>query len=126
MQKEVMAAIGYALALFGMAALLSFANGCSLEAARQARLNTARGAAPVTARPAAECRRLDDVHVYTAYGAEFSLGVGVGAGALVAADTSQKVEDIAIGTGIGAATAAAVLGSWSQKSAAQWAKECSQ
>src|SRR5512138_3857073 len=45
------------------------AQSCSLEAARQARVNSQlqaeRRGTPMTARPAAECKALDNVHVYT-------------------------------------------------------------
>jgi hypothetical protein len=113
------------VALFGLAL-----QGCSLEAARQSRINSALKAsasgAPVAARPAAECKALDNVHVYTMYGAEVSLGVGTAAGVLAAADTSTKVENAAIGTGIGAAAVAAGLAYWSQKSGAVWTERCGQ
>lgn len=119
-----------ALLLIGSLAASAVQSGCSLEAARQARVNSQLRAgtysAPAQARPDAECKALDNVHVYTAYGAEVSLGVGTAAGVLAAADTSTKVENAAIGTGIGAAVVAAGLGYWSQKSGAIWTEQCSQ
>lgn len=119
-----------AIALLFVGLLGVVTQSCSLEAARQARINSQLKAgmygAPVTARPAAECKALDDIHVYTAYGAEVSLGVGVGAGALAAANTSQDIENAAVATGIGAVAVAGTLAYWSQKSGAQWTERCGQ
>lgn len=102
--------------------------GCSLEAARQARINSQLKAGTYSAqtRPEAECKMLDDVHVYTAYGTELSLGVGTAAGILAAADTSREVRNVAIGTGIGAAVVAGGLGAWSASSGKTWTETCSQ
>lgn len=102
--------------------------GCSLEAARQARINSQLRAGTYTAqtRTEAECKALDNVHVYTAYGAELSLGVGTAAGVLAAADTSKEVRQVAIGTGIGAGVVAAGLGAWSASSGKAWTEQCSQ
>ncbi len=104
------------------------AQGCSLEAARQARINSQLKAGTYSAqtRPDAECKALDSVHIYTAYGAELSLGVGTAAGVLAAADTSDDVRKVAIGTGIGAGVVAAGLGAWSASSGKAWTEQCSQ
>lgn len=102
--------------------------GCSLEAARQARVNSQlqaekSGRLMAPTRPEAECKRLDDVHVYTLYGAELSLGVGVTAGS-VAAATSGDTQKVATSVGIGTAAVAAGLAYWSNSAAARWAERC--
>jgi hypothetical protein len=112
----------------GIVFLVILSSGCSLEAARQTRINSQvkSGIYSAQTRPERECKVLDSVHVYTAYGAELSLGVGTAAGVLAAADTSADVSNAAIGTGIGAAVVAAGLGAWSASSGKVWAEQCSQ
>jgi hypothetical protein len=109
-------------------AIAAMAQGCSLESARQTRINSQLKAGTYAAqtRPEAECKALDSVHVYTAYGAELSLGVGTAAGVLAAADTSDPVRNTAVGVGIGAAVVAAGLGAWSASSGEAWTERCSQ
>jgi hypothetical protein len=109
-------------------AIAAMAQGCSLEAARQTRVNSQLKAGTYSAqtRPERECKALDSVHVYTAYGAELSLGIGTAAGVLAAADTSDDVRKVAIGTGIGAAVVAAGLGAWSSSAGKDWTERCSQ
>jgi hypothetical protein len=109
-------------------ALLSLVwfTGCvaSLETARASR-SPKPVAATALLRPESECRTLDDIHMYSAYGAEFALGIGTGAGVLAAA-TEGKMQTVGIDVGIGAAVTAATLGYLSQSYGATWTKECSQ
>lgn len=119
----------YLPSIVALVILFLTVHGCSLEKSRQLRVNSqlqaqAKGI-PLQVRPEAECRRLDDVHVYTMYGAEVSLGVGIGAGSLAAA-SAGSTRDVATGVGIGAAAVAGTLAYWSQKSGSIWAEQCSQ
>lgn len=119
---------GPAVALLFAVGLALIQQGCSLETARQARINSQlqaekSGRLMAPTRPEAECKRLDDVHVYTLYGAEVSLGVGVTAGS-VAAATSGDTQKIATSVGIGTAAVAAGLAYWSNSAAARWAERC--
>jgi hypothetical protein len=111
--------------LIALLALVSL-TGCaaSLETKRSIRHPIPTAALDAT-RPASECKTLDDIHVYTGYGADFALSVGTGAGVLAAA-TKGDIQKAGIGIGIGAAVAAATLVSLSQKYAGDWTEQCSQ
>jgi hypothetical protein len=120
--------VAKALPFLLVASLGLASQGCSLEAARQARINSALKAsaagATIAARPDAECKRLDDIHVYSMYGAEVAIGMGIGAGA-VAQNTHGTVQDVAIATGIGASALALALGYVSGEFKQDWVEQCS-
>jgi hypothetical protein len=111
--------------LIALIALVSL-TGCvaSLETKRSVRHPIPTAALDAT-RPESECKTLDDIHVYTGYGADVALSVGTGAGVLATATTGQ-MRTVGIDVGIGAAVAAATLVSLSQKYAGDWTEQCSQ
>ena len=102
---------------------------CSHEAARSRRIATqhdgGRMAVPAPARPDAECRTLDTIHVYGDWSAGVMGAVGTGAG-IVASSTDDGARKAAIWTGVGAAAVAAVAVGIAEQSASSWTERCGQ
>jgi hypothetical protein len=88
-------------------ALLLAVSSCSLESARYRRAARAPWDESVkmakSARPAEWCKKVDDWHVGLEIGGGVVVApIGAAAGIVAAADTSERIEKIAIGTGLGA------------------------
>jgi hypothetical protein len=110
-------------------ACVGLVQGCSLEAARNQRLNTQYAAGstpskPVTARPESECKLFDFVHVYGNWSAGVSSAVGAGAG-IYAASSEGSAKDTAVAIGLGAAATSAVLLGVAAVSGGTWEEQCS-
>lgn len=102
---------------------------CSLETARQTRLNSPANAsrsAPLQARPESECRVWDGVHVWGDWTAGGLSAVAAGAGTIAAASDPGKTKDAMLATGVVTAALSAVALGVASKSAATWTEQCSQ
>ncbi len=102
---------------------------CSLETARQARLNSPANAlrsAPLQARPESECRVWDGVHVWGDWTAGGLSAVAAGAGTISVASDPGKTKDAMLATGIVTAALSAVALGVASKSAATWTEQCGQ
>lgn len=102
---------------------------CSLETARQARLNSPTNAprsAPLQARPESECRVWDSVHVWGDWTAGGLSAVAAGAGTIAAASDPGKSRDAMVATGVVTAALSAVAVGIATKSAATWTEQCGQ
>lgn len=114
----------------GLVLLVLVVSGCSLEAARQRRINTQLRAglysAPAQARPGSECRMHDTIHVYGDWSAGVFGAVGTGAGVLAAAvedDGVRKAAAVTAGVTAGLAAVAVGVAETSNKT---WTEQCSQ
>lgn len=102
------------------------ATSCSLEAARQRRINSAppeaRSAAP---RQVTQCEAWDTIHVWGDWTAGVSAGVGTAAAGL-ASQTEGKTQYIATGVAIGAGVVSAGALVFATQSEKSWAEKCGQ
>jgi hypothetical protein len=106
--------------------LLLIATSCSLEAARQRRINSApteaRSAVP---RQVTQCEAWDTFHVWGDWTAGVSAGVGTVAAGL-ASQTEGKTADVATGVVIGAGIVSAGALVFATQSEKSWAEKCGQ
>jgi hypothetical protein len=118
--------------LLGLGASM-MCQGCSLEAARTRRINSqlhaeARSGYTAPARTKASdefCKATDNWKLGIDIGAGAVIApIGVGAGIVAAADTSQKIENIAVATVLVAAAAEAVAVGASSKLASVYEEKC--
>lgn len=111
------------------AILVFFSQGCSLESARSARINSQLkagvAASPSKGRSESECHFLDTVHVWGDWGAGTTAAIGTGAGVIVAS-THGDTQNAAVITGIAAGAVTATLVAVASKSEATWTEHCAQ
>jgi hypothetical protein len=106
--------------------LLLIVTSCSLEAARQRRINSATTEArSAVTRQVTQCEAWDTIHVWGDWTAGVSAGVGATAAGL-ASQVEGKTADVATGVAIGAGVVSAGALVLATQSASAWAERCGQ
>lgn len=113
------------LAVMMLVAFISTA--CSLEAARQRRIEMVppdmRQSAPT--RQVSQCEAWDTIHVWGDWTAGVSAGVGTAAAGL-ASQTDGKTSDVATGVAVGAGVVSVTALAFATQSEQSWTERCSQ